>query len=753
MREERRGDLLDAHRRAPLSRGGMIRPGGDPDPVHPVVARFEGVDPDLVVEKVGGADRQGRRIVRDHHEVGDRIGVPLHLLAVEDSGGELGEEGLDDLAAEAFVRRAGTDAPAGLPPEDVQPDLPEDVPEGEGARALPVDVVEGEEEAPDERFAAADIEAEAPPGEAETLRRAVGRERRRAGGVERAPKARPEAAPKAEVPAAGEPLVEEEAPVRRAEAVVRDDDDVRARRGGGEEVGEGAVGLLVEGLDGVRAVRRPVAGVRGVGEVPEVVADAVDLEEVDREEVPRGRAEDEPGGLDLLPEHREVVAVDGGLVRAGEDLPPVEAVRAAEVPLDPVEPRGRMDEVPGAIGGHEAGEHYPVLEAVGRVRDREAEDRRPSAGAVHRLPEGRPPARPRGGGPPPVRPGLGDREVDDAVHGRREPGVEAGPGGGGHRRRRGDENAMVPVGHEPRERRKAPRRGEGVDHVEGGAVEADEDRGLHRRGFYIGAAISWVPVTPESLRRRVAWTAAVVAALAYRDVRVRYKRAALGLAWSLGVPLLLAAVYTWLIQGLFKAGVDRYAFFALSAIFPWRFLAAATSSSTQSYVWSAGVITRLPVPPAVFPLAAVGVEAYHFAVSLGLLLLLAPLWGAAPGLHWLALLPAFLVAAAVAAGIGMVLAPLQARFRDVKYAVNLALTVAFFAAPIVYPAEMVPERYRLLVLWNPIAIVVRPFREILLGAAAPGPSFWAAGLSYAVAFLLLGAWATSRLGRSAADHV
>lgn len=253
--------------------------------------------------------------------------------------------------------------------------------------------------------------------------------------------------------------------------------------------------------------------------------------------------------------------------------------------------------------------------------------------------------------------------------------------------------------------------------------------------------------------RRTSWLVLFAAVLAYRDLRIHYKRASLGLAWAIAQPLVLVLVFTIVFGRFLRLDIPRYPLFLLSGVFAWRFFQTAVSHATVSYVRSAALVRRTSTPRALLPLAAVLSEAFHFAVSLLLLCVFAPLWGGEPGPHWLALVPAFVLSTAILCGIGLFLAPIQARFRDVRYVVEMGLVVLFYAVPIVYPADRIPEGAHAWLVWNPAALSILPFREILYEGAVPSAGTWLATAATAAALLGAGLGFNLSRAKNVADYV
>lgn len=216
--------------------------------------------------------------------------------------------------------------------------------------------------------------------------------------------------------------------------------------------------------------------------------------------------------------------------------------------------------------------------------------------------------------------------------------------------------------------------------------------------------------------------------LTWRDVRVRYKQTALGAGWAVLQPLVTMLIFTVIFGRFAKMPSDGipYPLFAYSVLMPWTFFANALSASSNSLVVSSGLITKVYFPRLIMPAAAVFAGlvdfAFSFAVLIGLMF-----WYQVP-LTWnLLLLPVLvLMVIALALGVGTWLAALHVRFRDVRYLVPFLIQFWMFAAPIIYPASLVPDRFRTLYSLNPMVGIIEGFRVSLLSGINHARFDWTA---------------------------
>jgi lipopolysaccharide transport system permease protein len=243
--------------------------------------------------------------------------------------------------------------------------------------------------------------------------------------------------------------------------------------------------------------------------------------------------------------------------------------------------------------------------------------------------------------------------------------------------------------------------------------------------------------------------------LVWRDVKVRYKQAALGAAWAILQPLLTMLIFS-LIFGMFAKVPSEgtpYPLFAFVALVPWNFFATSMNQSSNSVVGSANLITKVYFPRMAIPLASVLAGLVDFALAFVVLLGMMAYYKRVPTAH-IYLLPLFLLLELCAAiGVGFWLSAMNVKYRDVKYVVPFLVQFWMYASPIIYPSSMIPVRYRTLYALNPMVGVVDGFRWALLGTkTAPGPVLIASAAA-TIAVLVGGALYFRRMEAQFADVV
>ncbi|MBV9169294.1 MAG: ABC transporter permease [Chloroflexi bacterium] len=205
--------------------------------------------------------------------------------------------------------------------------------------------------------------------------------------------------------------------------------------------------------------------------------------------------------------------------------------------------------------------------------------------------------------------------------------------------------------------------------------------------------------------------------LALRDVKVRYKQTALGVAWVVLQPLLAMGIFSVVFgqRGLTSDGLP-YPLFVVTALVPWFYFANATSGASGSVVGNTQLISKVYFPRLAIPLAAVLANLVDLSIGLLLVLVLLVAFGVGVGAQVVAVVPLVVLIVLASLSVSVWLAALDVQYRDVRYAVPFLLQVWLFATPIIYAASDVSERWRVLLLVNPMTGVIEGFRWALLGA-------------------------------------
>ena len=211
--------------------------------------------------------------------------------------------------------------------------------------------------------------------------------------------------------------------------------------------------------------------------------------------------------------------------------------------------------------------------------------------------------------------------------------------------------------------------------------------------------------------------------LVWRDVKVRYKQAVLGIAWAVLQPAMLMVVFSVFLGRLggLTGGEMPYPLFVLVGLIAWTFFSSAVGQAGGSVVGSERLITKIYFPRLAVPLSAVGAAVFDFAISLGLLGVMMAVYGYLPSWQIVFAPLAFGVLLIAATGLGTLLAALTVTYRDFRFVTPFLIQVGMYATPTIY--MMVPadpsDGLRLWLALNPLVAPIAAFRACVLGGPVP----------------------------------
>ena len=243
--------------------------------------------------------------------------------------------------------------------------------------------------------------------------------------------------------------------------------------------------------------------------------------------------------------------------------------------------------------------------------------------------------------------------------------------------------------------------------------------------------------------------------LAWRDVKVRYKQASIGVGWVVLQPLLTMVVFTVIFGRFAKMPSDGlpYPIFAFTALLPWNYFAQAISQSTTSVVRNSGLITKVYFPRLIMPIASTIAPLVDFAVGGVVLLAMMAWYGVAPTWGVLALPLYLLLVLLTSLAACLFLGPLNVRYRDVEHAIPFLVQIWMYASPVVYSVRIIPEKWRALYGLNPMVGVIEGFRWSLLGTGSPDFAIMTVSGLVVTVLLVAGLVFFRRMERTFADVI
>lgn len=244
--------------------------------------------------------------------------------------------------------------------------------------------------------------------------------------------------------------------------------------------------------------------------------------------------------------------------------------------------------------------------------------------------------------------------------------------------------------------------------------------------------------------------------LSWRDVLVRYKQTAIGIAWALLRPLLTMVVFTIVFGSLAKLPSDGvpYPILVFAGMLPWQFFANALSECSNSLIANTNLLSKVYFPRLIIPISAVIVSFVDFLIS-GLILLGLMAWYNFVPSWQIITLPLFtLIAFAAAMGAGLWLAALNVQYRDFRYIVPFIVQFGLYVSPVGFSSSIVPEQWRLLYSLNPMVGVIDGFRWAILGRSSVlNLGGFALSIALVTLLVLSGIWYFRRMERTFADVI
>ena len=245
--------------------------------------------------------------------------------------------------------------------------------------------------------------------------------------------------------------------------------------------------------------------------------------------------------------------------------------------------------------------------------------------------------------------------------------------------------------------------------------------------------------------------------LAWRDILVRYKQTVVGVAWGVLRPFLTMVIFTVIFSRVAKlptVGTVPYAILVMGGMLPWQFISGCFSSSSESMLGNANLISKIYFPRLIIPSSSVVTSFVDFLITLVLMAGMMAWYRFAP--DWrLVVLPLFIVLSfACALGVGLWLSALMVEYRDVRHIVPFIVQIGMYVSPVGFSSSVIPQKWRLLYSMNPLVGIIDGFRWSLMRGQMP-LRWEPLALSVVVTLILFssGIWYFRRTERTFADVI
>lgn len=206
--------------------------------------------------------------------------------------------------------------------------------------------------------------------------------------------------------------------------------------------------------------------------------------------------------------------------------------------------------------------------------------------------------------------------------------------------------------------------------------------------------------------------------LTWRDIKVKYKQTVLGILWAILQPFLTMLIFFMLFGKFAKVPSEEvpYPIFAYTGLLLWNYFSSALSNSGNSLIYSSNLITKVYFPRLFIPASASLSGLFDFFIASIILIGMMFFYNFTPSLIGLALIPILILLASISAiGCGLWLSALNVEYRDFQYVIPFLVQIWMFATPVIYPATLLPEKYRWIISLNPMGGIIEAFRASTLG--------------------------------------
>lgn len=207
----------------------------------------------------------------------------------------------------------------------------------------------------------------------------------------------------------------------------------------------------------------------------------------------------------------------------------------------------------------------------------------------------------------------------------------------------------------------------------------------------------------------------LIIVLTQKEMKVRYKSSFLGYVWSIAQPLVFALVFYLAFKIVMRINIENYALFLIAGLFPWQWFSNSVNASTTIFIGNASIIKKVNFPRNSLLIANILQDGIHFVLSIPVIILFLFIYNQNPTLTWLYGIPAMLmIQFLMIFGAALAISSINLFFRDLERLTTIFLTLIFYFTPIIYPETMLPDRYKILMNFNPLAPLIICWREIFL---------------------------------------
>lgn len=238
-----------------------------------------------------------------------------------------------------------------------------------------------------------------------------------------------------------------------------------------------------------------------------------------------------------------------------------------------------------------------------------------------------------------------------------------------------------------------------------------------------------------------------------KEIRGKYKGSWLGIMWTFLNPLLMLAVYAFVFPYILRVNVENYTIFMIVALIPWNFFTTAIQTGTGCVVANGNILKKVYFPREIIPISITTSQLVNFLITCLIMFVFIIVSGVGFSIHILLLPLIILIQFILTLAFNFVLSALTVYAHDIDHFVGVALTLGFYATPIVYLSTMLPEKFQWAMKVNPMAVLVESYRSILYYHQMPEFKILGIWAGLSALFLILGYAIFKKLEKSFVEEL
>ena len=243
-----------------------------------------------------------------------------------------------------------------------------------------------------------------------------------------------------------------------------------------------------------------------------------------------------------------------------------------------------------------------------------------------------------------------------------------------------------------------------------------------------------------------------------REIKSRYKQSIMGYFWVILNPffqiLIMSFVFSTIMRIPTNASADiPYIVFLYVGLLPWTLFSASLASASGSIVGNASLVTKVYFPRTILPISTIFAKIIDFIFASTILIFFMIIYQVPVNLNIIWVVPIFFIQQIFTLGLSLFLSAINLVYRDIQYLLNLIISLWFYLTPIVYPTDIVPDRYKIIFKLNPMSVIINAYRESILAGGIPSLSSLLIAFIVSLLTLYLGFIYFKKLERTFSDNV